>query len=117
MLEIFLIFLPLLGSVISGILVFTEKSKKTDKVAQLATCISMILASLLAGIVFWDVTLNKNPHTIELFSWIQSGSFEVTWAIKLDTLSAIMLLMVTSISSIIHIYSIGYMHRDKSIQR
>ena len=117
MLEIFLIFLPLLGSVISGILVFTEKSKNTDKVAQLATCISMILASLLAGIVFWDVTLNKNPHTIELFSWIQSGSFEVTWAIKLDTLSAIMLLMVTSISSIIHIYSIGYMHRDKSIPR
>jgi NADH-quinone oxidoreductase subunit L len=115
--EIFLVLLPLLGAIISGVLAFTENSENTDRIAQWVTCIFMCLASLLAGIVFWDVAINSNPHTLELFTWIESGALKVSWAIKLDTLSAIMLFMVTTVSTVIHVYSIGYMHRDKSIPR
>ena len=53
----------------------------------------------------------------ELFTWIDSGAFEFSWAIKLDTLSAVMLLVVTVVSWLIHIYSIGYMSHDKSVPR
>ena len=117
MIEIFLVFLPLLGAIISGVLVFAKKSEYIDKVAQRVTCVLMGVASLLAGIVFWDVAINSNPQTLELFTWIESGSFEVNWAIRLDTLSVIMLFMVTTVSTVIHVYSIGYMQHDKSIPR
>ena len=77
----------------------------------------MILAAVAAGVVFWDVVLGNNPRTVELFTWIDSGAMEVSWAIKLDTLSSVMLFMVTTVAAVIHVYSIGYMHHDHSIPR
>jgi NADH-quinone oxidoreductase subunit L len=115
--EILPVFLPLIGAVCAGFLVFTGSSSRIDKAAQWVTCGAMILAAVIAGQVFWDVALGHNPHTIELFTWIDSGALEVSWAIKLDTLSVVMLFMVTTVSSAIHVYSIGYMHHDGSIPR
>ncbi|MDA0304746.1 MAG: NADH-quinone oxidoreductase subunit L [Proteobacteria bacterium] len=122
MMEIFAVFLPLLGAVIAGLLAFmrprdSHHPNRIDKAAQYVTCGSMILAAVAAGFVFWDVVLGSNPKTVELFTWIDSGALEVSWALKLDTLSVVMLFMVTSVSSVIHVYSIGYMHHDNAIPR
>ncbi len=120
--EILPVFLPLFGAICAGILVFVDSTdgktpNRIDKAAQWITCGALILASVIAGMVFWDVALGNNPHTVELFTWIDSGALEVSWAIKLDTLSAVMLFMVTTVSAVIHVYSIGYMHHDHSIPR
>ena len=122
------VFLPLIGAAIAGILAILpldepdkerEKQLKSgrDRAAQLVTCGAMALSSIFAVIVFYDVAVQQNVGTVELFTWIDSGTFEASWAIKLDTLSAAMLAMVTVVSTMIHIYSIGYMHHDPGIPR
>ncbi len=120
--EIFAVFLPLFGALCAGFLVFIRSSEaktpnRIDIAAQWVTCGAMILAAVAAGVVFWDVVLGNNPRTVELFTWIDSGAMEVSWAIKLDTLSSVMLFMVTTVAAVIHVYSIGYMHHDHSIPR
>ena len=61
--------------------------------------------------------INGNEKTIMLFSWINSGSMVVNWSLQFDQLSSVMLLVVNSVSCVIHFYSIGYMRDDKSIPR
>ena len=60
-------------------------------------------------VLFFDVALGGDSRTIELFTWIASGNFEATWAVRLDTLSAVMLIVVNSVSFLVHMYSMGYM--------
>ncbi len=120
--EIIAVFLPLFGAICAGFLAFVRSTdshtpNRVDRAAQYVTCGAMILAAVAAGVVFWDVVLGQNPHTVELFTWIDSGAMEVSWAIKLDALSAVMVFMVTVVSSVIHVYSIGYMGHDSSIPR
>ena len=67
--------------------------------------------------VFYDVVIAGNVGTVDLFTWIDSGALEVSWALKLDTLTAVMLSTVTVVSALIHIYAIGYMHHDPGIPR
>ena len=122
MFETIAVFLPLAGACIAGMLAFAraddeKKQGRIDAAAQWVTCGAMVLAAVFAGIVFSDVVLGQNPRTVELFTWIDSGAMEVSWAIKMDTLSAVMLLMVTTVAAVIHIYSIGYMHHDPGIPR
>src|SRR3546814_8184114 len=62
--------------------------------------------------VFYDVAFAHNARVTELFTWIDSGSFEVSWALKVDTLTAVMLLVVTGVSAMVHVYSVGYMAHD-----
>jgi NADH-quinone oxidoreductase subunit L len=85
--------------------------------AQLSTSICVGVAALCAIAVFWSVALNHQPRTIELFTWIDSGAFEASWALKLDALSAVMLCVVTIVSTCVHVYSIGYMSHDPSVPR
>src|SRR3546814_12391825 len=59
-----------------------------------------------------DVCSSDLPRVTELFTWIDSGSFEVSWALKVDTLTAVMLVVVTGVSSMVHVYSVGYMAHD-----
>ena len=122
MLEILAVFLPLIGSFIAGCLAFATPADENarariDAAAQWVTSGALILAAVSAGFVFWDVVPGDRPHTLELFTWIDSGAMEVSWAIKVDTLSAVMLFMVTTVSSVIHVYSIGYMHGDPGVPR
>jgi len=116
------VLLPLFGAFIAGCLAFASPADKVkrfriDKAAQWVTCGSLILAAVAAGFVFRDVVLGHSPTTVQLFTWIDSGAMEVSWAIKADTLTAVMLFMVTTVSSLIHLYSIGYMHHDRGIPR
>ena len=122
MFETIAVFLPLAGACIAGMFAFAspddeKKQGRIDAAAQWVTCGAMVLSAVFAGIVFSDVVLGQNPRTVELFTWIDSGAMEVSWAIKMDTLSSVMLFMVTTVAAVIHIYSIGYMHHDPGIPR
>ena len=116
------VFLPLLGSAIAGILVFLapqdkKRRKRIDHLAQWASCGGLILAAVAAAFVFKDVVINGQVGVTHLATWITSGTFELAWALHWDTLSAVMVLMVTVVSAAIHVYSVGYMHHDPSIPR
>ena len=113
MIETILVLAPLIGSGLAGLF----GRALGDRGSQLVTCGLMGVSALLSIYIFYDVALQGNARTTELFTWIDSGEFELSWAIKLDTLSAVMLLVVCNISTLIHIYSIGYMSHDKSIPR
>ena len=116
------VLLPLIGSIIAGSLsFFMPKDKaakeKLERTAYLISCGAMVLSAVFAIFVFYDVVVEKNARIVHWFTWIDSGAFEVSWALKLDTLTAVMLMVVCNISAIIHVYSIGYMHHDASRPR
>jgi len=111
--EVAVVLLPLLGAIIAGLF----GRLIGDRASQIVTCSLMVLSGLLSISVFVDVALGGNVRVIELFTWVDSGEFEVSWAVRADTLSAVMMLVVSNISALIHIYSIGYMSHDKSIPR
>jgi len=111
--EVVAVFLPLIGAIIAGFF----GRVIGDRGAQVITCVLMVVAAILSVFVFFDVAIGGNARTTELFTWFDSGSFEASWAIRADTLSAVMLMVVNVCSSMIHIYSIGYMSHDKSIPR
>jgi NADH-quinone oxidoreductase subunit L len=107
------VFFPLLGALIAG---FFGRSLG-DRGAQLVTVACMALAALCGVTLFFDVAMSGNARTIVLATWIDSGSFEANWALRYDTLSAVMVGMVTLISTLIHIYSVGYMSHDRTVPR
>ncbi len=113
MLETAIVILPLIGAIIAGLF----GRAIGDRGAQVVTCTLLGVSALFAMVVFKQVAIDGQTRVTELFTWIDSGAFEFSWAVKLDTLSAVMLLMVTVVSWLIHIYSIGYMSHDKSVPR
>jgi NADH-ubiquinone oxidoreductase chain 5 len=108
-----IITLPLLGSIVSGF--FGRKVGVSG--AQLITCTSVIVTTLLAVVAFFEVGLNNIPVSINLFRWIDSESLNVLWGFHFDSLTVSMLIPVLIVSSLVHIYSIGYMSHDPHNQR
>ena len=111
------VFLPLFGFLFSGIFSRILPKNFADKFAQFFSSALLIASAICAVLVFADVHQNKINETVTLISWISSGDFSANWSLKLDSLTAIMLVVVTVVSSLVHVYSIGYMHEDKSIAR
>jgi NADH-quinone oxidoreductase subunit L len=107
------VFLPLLAAFIAGFF----GRLIGDRAAQLVTAGAMCVAGLCGIASFYDVVVLGHVRTVELFTWFSVGELQVDWALRLDTLSAVMLMMVSVVSAAIHIYSIGYMSHDKSIPR
>ena len=103
-----IIVLPLLGSIVSGF--FGRKVGVSG--AQFITCMSVIVTTLLAIIAFLEVGLNNIPVSIHLFRWIDSESLNVLWSFQFDSLTVSMLIPVLIVSSLVHVYSIGYMSHD-----
>ena len=108
-----LIILPLLGSIASGF--FGRKIGVTG--SQIITCSSVIITTLLAILAFIEVGLNNTPVSVHLFRWIDSESLNVFWGFNFDALTVSMLIPVLIVSSLVHIYSIGYMSHDPHNQR
>ncbi len=108
-----IIIIPLLGSVISGFF----GRKVGVKGGQLITSFSIIVTAIIAIIAFLEVGLKNTPVLIELFRWIDSESLNVVWGFYFDSLTVSMLIPVLIISSLVHIYSIGYMSHDPHNQR
>ena len=103
-----IIILPLLGSIASGF--FGRKIGVTG--AQIITCTAVVTTTILAIMAFFEVGLNNIPVSIEVFRWIDSESLNVWWGFHFDSLTVSMLLPVLIVSSLVHIYSIGYMSHD-----
>ena len=102
------IFLPLFGALSTGLFV----RNIGDKRAQLFTCIPMVLSALFAFMIFGQIAGAETTRNVPVLTWIVSGDFVTHWALKVDTLTAVMLLLVTTVSAIVHIYSVGYMSHD-----
>lgn len=108
-----IIFLPLLGSVVSGF--FGRKSGITG--SHIISSSSVIITTILAIIAFFEIGFNNNSVSISLFEWLRSESFNIVWNFQFDSLTISMLIPVLIISSVVHIYSIGYMSSDPHNQR
>ncbi|MAU42052.1 MAG: NADH-quinone oxidoreductase subunit L [Kordiimonas sp.] len=108
-----IVFLPLLGSIIAGF--FGHAIGKRG--AQLITSSFLVISALLSMVAFYNIALGHGVVHVEVLPWIKSGDFELSWAFKVDTLTAVMLVVVTGVSSLVHIYSIGYMSHDPHVQR
>jgi NADH-ubiquinone oxidoreductase chain 5 len=108
-----IIFLPLLGSIVSGFF----GRKVGVKGAQIVTCSSVILTTLLAIVSYIEVGIKNIPVNIFLFKWIDSESMNIDWGFSFDSLTVSMLIPVLIVSSVVHIYSIGYMSSDPHNQR
>lgn len=103
-----LIILPLLGSIASGL--FGRKIGVIG--SQLITTSLVVITTILAIFVYLEVGLNSIPVSIQLFRWIDSESLIVYWGFQFDSLTTSMLLPVLFVSSLVHIYSMGYMKHD-----
>ena len=106
--ELTLLFLPLLASIISG---FFGKYIG-DRNSEIVTSLFVSISSILSLFIFYNVISEGYESNVVIASWINSGSLNVNWSIKIDALSSVMLVVVTLISSLVHIYSIGYMSHD-----
>ncbi len=80
--------------------------------AELVTTLFLFVAAVLSWMAFWRVGFNHQDSREVLFAWIYSGDLKVDWTIRVDTLTAVMLVVVTTVSAFVHLYSIGYMEED-----
>ncbi len=107
------VFLPLIAAIIAGFF----GRLIGDRGAQLVTCGALLLSAVLGLFLFRDILATDQVRVIPLANWIIAGGVDVNWALRLDTLSGVMIVVVTVVSSMVHVYSIGYMHGDPSIPR
>ena len=105
-----IIFLPLLGFLFC----FLLGKQFNYRVYQISTTSILFLCALFSWIIFIQFINNKETEIIFILNWITSGNFIVDWSIRLDTLTAVMFIVVTTVSACVHLYSIGYMEEDPS---
>ncbi|MCW2316394.1 NADH-quinone oxidoreductase subunit L [Rhodoblastus acidophilus] len=109
-----IVFLPLLGFLIAGLL----GKKIGDRASEIVTTALLFVSCALSWITFFDVGLHDGHFSAPvLANWLTSGDLKIDWALRVDTLTSVMLIVVTTVSALVHLYSIGYMHEDKSRPR
>src|SRR5690554_6802372 len=111
--EIAAIFLPLAGFLIAGLF----GRIIGDRASMTVTTAFVLIAAALSWILFFDVALAGEDRVVTLGAWIASGTFLVDWALRIDTLTAVMLIVVNTVSAMVHVYSVGYMSHDHSKPR
>ena len=104
----YILFLPLVAAIISG---FFGRIIG-DKASQIITSLFVSISAILSIIVLFNVVTNGYSENLIIATWINSGSLNVNWSVNIDPLSAVMLVVVTLVSALVHIYSIGYMSHD-----
>jgi NADH-quinone oxidoreductase subunit L len=111
-----IVLLPLLAAAIAGLFCRIIG----DRPAQIVTCTALLIAAALSIFVFVRIGFgpeNAKLIVVRLFTWMDSGTLNVDWSLRVDTLTADMLVVVTVVSSMVHVYSIGYMADDPGIPR
>ncbi len=104
-----IVFLPLLGFLIAGLF----GNKIGAKASEYITSGFLVIAAALSWVAFFTIALGSSePVRVPVLHWLTSGTLSFDWAIRVDTLTAIMLVVINSVSALVHIYSIGYMHHD-----
>jgi len=108
-----IVFLPIIGSVIAGLFGRLIGARASEVV----TTTLLFVSAALSCFVFYDTAYLGHSAVVRLFPWINSGMFSVDWTLRIDSLTGVMLVVVTGVSSLVHFYSIGYMHDDDSRSR
>lgn len=108
--ETLILFAPLVGALIAG---FGWKFTG-ETVAQWIATSLLFLAAILSWVVF--LTFDGTTEHIQILRWIESGTLSTDWSIRLDRLTAIMLIVITSVSALVHLYSMGYMAHDDNFK-
>lgn len=103
-----IVFLPLIAAAISG---FGHRLIGACA-AKAVSCTAIVISAVLSICVFSHVGFGHDTSHQILLPWISSGDFVMNWALKVDTLTAVMLVVVTVVSAVVHLYSLGYMHDD-----
>ncbi len=113
MIAAWIVFLPLAAALITGL----GTRQLGIRTAQWITTGATMLAAILSWSLLPSVVFDQQSYILTLMPWISSGSFAVEWALRIDSLSVLMLVLITSVSALVHLYSIGYMHEDPHPQR
>ena len=108
-----IVFLPLIGAITAGL--FGRFLGKTGAI--IVTVCSVFLSSLFSFIVFYEVVLCHSVCSFKLFTWMESNLLMVSWGFLFDSLTATMLIVVTFVSSLVHLYSASYMSEDPHVPR
>jgi NADH-quinone oxidoreductase subunit L len=103
-----IVFLPLLGAIFAGLFGRLVGARASEVV----TTTLVLVTALLSYLAFYQVALQGQEERIELVRWIDSGALKSAWSLRIDTLTAVMLVVVTTVSGLVHLYSIGYMEED-----
>lgn len=103
-----IVLLPLLGAIFAGFFGRLVGSRASEVV----TTTLVLVTALLSYLAFYQVALQGQEERIELLRWIDSGALKSAWSLRIDTLTAVMLVVVTTVSGLVHLYSIGYMEED-----
>ncbi|MDA7606789.1 NADH-quinone oxidoreductase subunit L [Pelagibacteraceae bacterium] len=107
-----IVFLPLIGAILGYAL-----KPLGDRYTEVITTTFLFLSAILSLIIFYNGILYGEYGNYKIVEWISSGNLNVNWSINVDPLSTIMLVVVTSVSSLVHLYSIGYMSHDPNKPR
>ncbi|HEV8034316.1 NADH-quinone oxidoreductase subunit L [Yoonia sp.] len=113
--ETIILFAPLVGALLCG---FGWKFIG-EKAAQWTATSLLFLSAFLSWVIFltFDASAHVNgSYTVNLLRWIESGTLSTDWAIKMDRLTAIMLIVITTVSALVHLYSFGYMAHDENFK-
>ena len=108
--ETILLFAPLVGAIVAG---FGWKMIG-EQAAQWTATGLLFLSALLSWIVF--LSFDGTTQHIEILRWIQSGTLDTAWGIRMDRLTAVMLIVITTVSALVHLYSFGYMAHDENFR-
>ena len=108
-----IVLLPLAGALIAGLF----GRMIGPRPSEIVTTALLMIAAVLSWIAFVQVGFNGETARVPLFRWISSGDLDTAWSLRVDTLTAVMLVVVTTVSALVHLYSIGYMHEDDSRPR
>lgn len=109
-----IVFLPLIGFLIAGL----GGRSIGARASELVTCSFMVIVAVLSWIAFFAIGLHGvDALPIPVMQWVSSGGLSFNWAFRIDTLTVVMLVVVNTVSALVHIYSIGYMHHDPSRPR
>ena len=105
-----IVFLPLLGFLIAGLF----GNQIGAKASEYITSGFMVIVAILSWVVFFQIPLGHDAETVRIpvLHWVTSGALSFDWSLRVDTLTGVMLVVVNSVSALVHIYSIGYMHHD-----
>ena len=104
--ETILLFAPLVGALIAGF----GHGVIGDKAAQVLTTGLLFLSAILSWALF--LSFDGQTESIQILRWIESGTLSTDWAIRMDRLTTIMLIVITTVSALVHLYSMGYMAHD-----
>lgn len=109
-----IVFLPLLGFLIVGLFGNSLGAKASEYI----TSGFLVISAVLSWVAFFTVGFGEGEvFTVPVLRWIQSGGLDASWALRIDTLTVVMLVVVNTVSALVHIYSIGYMHHDPNRPR